>query len=263
MDLCISPNTETIIAQCNFYLSTWEEYHTGVLYLSAISGPVEGILLIAACHFVSGIWGPQVWTTPFVDLFNIDVLQIENSTLPGQVKQILKVLTPTETYVVLGAFGLLFNILSASDNVVKFYRKQNKPAYPALRGIIPFFVYYSAVFLFVMAAPSIMETDILPYIFQIGATAAFTVGRIITAHLTLQSFPYFNILTLFPLLQIVAYYIFTHIYSVDSALVANKLVWFGFGTSVGVYGSFVMEVITEITTYLDIWCLSIKHKKIE
>ena len=31
------------------------------------------------------------------------------------------------------------------------------------------------------------------------------------------------------------------------------------GLSIGVYGSFVVDVITSICDYLDIWCLSIKH----
>ncbi len=30
----------------NFYLSTWEEYHTHKLFLSEFSGPVEGILSV-------------------------------------------------------------------------------------------------------------------------------------------------------------------------------------------------------------------------
>ena len=31
------------------------------------------------------------------------------------------------------------------------------------------------------------------------------------------------------------------------------------GLSIGVYGSFVVDVITNICDYLDIWCLSIRH----
>lgn len=62
----------------NFYLSTWEEYHTGVclvslsvidaqgnlsrgspqtLYLSAFSGPIEGILLIVILYIITGFNG--------------------------------------------------------------------------------------------------------------------------------------------------------------------------------------------------------------
>lgn len=41
----------------NFYLTTWEEFHTGTLFLGAISGPVEGILIICAIYVVTGIYG--------------------------------------------------------------------------------------------------------------------------------------------------------------------------------------------------------------
>jgi hypothetical protein len=40
-----------------FYLSTWEEYHTGTLYLSYFSGPVEGIIILVFIHIISGIFG--------------------------------------------------------------------------------------------------------------------------------------------------------------------------------------------------------------
>jgi len=41
----------------NFYLTTWEEYHTGQLYLGVFSGPVEGILMIVAIFTITGFCG--------------------------------------------------------------------------------------------------------------------------------------------------------------------------------------------------------------
>jgi len=35
------------------------------------------------------------------------------------------------------------------------------------------------------------------------------------------------------------------------------------GMAVGVYGSFVVDVIVTICDYLDIWCLTIKHPYVE
>jgi ethanolaminephosphotransferase len=45
------------IALCNFYLTTWEEYHTGVLFLGYFNGPVEGILMITIFYFVTAFKG--------------------------------------------------------------------------------------------------------------------------------------------------------------------------------------------------------------
>ncbi|KAG6894146.1 hypothetical protein C0992_007340 [Termitomyces sp. T32_za158] len=46
-----------IATLANFYLTTWEEYHTGQLYLGVFSGPVEGILMIVIIYLLSGIYG--------------------------------------------------------------------------------------------------------------------------------------------------------------------------------------------------------------
>jgi hypothetical protein len=45
------------IAFGSFYLTTWEEFHTGTLYLGYISGPVEGILMLVAVYVVTGFTG--------------------------------------------------------------------------------------------------------------------------------------------------------------------------------------------------------------
>jgi ethanolaminephosphotransferase len=46
-----------IATLANFYLTTWEEYHTGVLFLGYFSGPVEGILMIVVIYFITGFFG--------------------------------------------------------------------------------------------------------------------------------------------------------------------------------------------------------------
>jgi len=47
----------SVLALCNFYLTTWEEYHTGVLFLGYFNGPVEGILMITLFYFVTAVYG--------------------------------------------------------------------------------------------------------------------------------------------------------------------------------------------------------------
>ncbi|CAE6433034.1 unnamed protein product [Rhizoctonia solani] len=43
------------------WLSTWEEYYTGTLYLGYINGPTEGILIAIGVHLISALFGPHVW----------------------------------------------------------------------------------------------------------------------------------------------------------------------------------------------------------
>jgi ethanolaminephosphotransferase len=44
-----------------FLTSTWEEYHTHILYLGPINGPVEGILIVCIAALITGFFGPQIW----------------------------------------------------------------------------------------------------------------------------------------------------------------------------------------------------------
>jgi ethanolaminephosphotransferase len=96
----------------------------------------------------------------------------------------------------------------------------------------------------------------------------------ITAHLTKSAFPYYNVLIL-PLLWGVVDSLGPIVYEQLGRYGLSRLGWpsalgldsvyqiaFVFmcvGMGVGVYGSFVVDVITSICDYLDIWCLTIKH----
>ncbi|GAA5946854.1 hypothetical protein JCM3765_002045 [Sporobolomyces pararoseus] len=54
-----------ILVPCwSMYVSTWEEYHTGTLYLGYINGPVEGVLIAVGILIVSAIKGPGWWALP-------------------------------------------------------------------------------------------------------------------------------------------------------------------------------------------------------
>lgn len=59
MDLTRSWWTVASVAAtaANFYLTTWEEFHTGTLFLGVFSGPVEGIIMIVVIYIVTGIYG--------------------------------------------------------------------------------------------------------------------------------------------------------------------------------------------------------------
>ncbi len=88
----------------NFYLTTWEEYHTGQLYLAAFSGPVEGILLIVGIYVISGIYGPQFWDVGVLTFTRLDRIPLLEKNIPN--------IGLNETFMVFGAFGVAFNIAS-------------------------------------------------------------------------------------------------------------------------------------------------------
>lgn len=47
-----------ILVPCwSMFVSTWEEFHTGTLYLGYINGPVEGVLIAVGILIVSAVKG--------------------------------------------------------------------------------------------------------------------------------------------------------------------------------------------------------------
>ncbi|KAK4514582.1 uncharacterized protein ATC70_002180 [Mucor velutinosus] len=63
-----------------FYLSTVEEYYTGVLYLGYVNGPTEGIIITCLAFIWSGVYGIASWHVP-VD--EISCLAWTTSILPS------------------------------------------------------------------------------------------------------------------------------------------------------------------------------------
>ncbi|GAA5973021.1 hypothetical protein JCM21900_003527 [Sporobolomyces salmonicolor] len=54
-----------VLVPCwSMYVSTWEEYHTGTLYLGYVNGPVEGVLIAVGILVVSAFKGPGWWALP-------------------------------------------------------------------------------------------------------------------------------------------------------------------------------------------------------
>lgn len=218
----------------NFYLSTWEEYHTGTLFLSEFSGPVEGILLIIGIYLTTAFTGPQFWHRPFFMEYSL-----------------------MDLYLVFAGVGLAANIVYASLNVHKAKMAKKEPFWPAAVQSLPFILYFITLFVWYWLEDILFTTKLLlPMTLGTGVSIALCVGQIITAHLTKQPFPRWNPLLFCPTLGIAIHYI-----SGGSSYTAGSLAWFIFGASFAMYSIFVFEVIQEITSYLNIGCLYIKHKK--
>ncbi|KAH9818484.1 CDP-alcohol phosphatidyltransferase-domain-containing protein [Melampsora americana] len=62
-----------VVACWPMYLSTWEEYHTGVLYLGFINGPTEGLLIAMAILLNSGFNGNQIWHSAVKTKFDLPI----------------------------------------------------------------------------------------------------------------------------------------------------------------------------------------------
>jgi ethanolaminephosphotransferase len=90
----------------NFYLSTWEEYHTGILYLGHFSGPVEGVLMLCG-HMISGYFGPAVWMVRVNELFPSSIYGY------NEITQLIGSLQLNHVLIVLGGTVTFINIITA------------------------------------------------------------------------------------------------------------------------------------------------------
>jgi len=98
----------------------WEEFHTGTLYLSAFSGPVEGILMICVIYLINALHpqGIAFWDTPVSQLIPGEIV----SSAAGWADDILGLkgsmslagLPVNVAFMLVGAFGTVGNIFNRS-----------------------------------------------------------------------------------------------------------------------------------------------------
>ena len=88
------------------------------------------------------------------------------------------------------------NVIQARRERRRQHRQQPIKDSTALLGLLPFFITWSLVTLYLILQPSILHHHLIPFVFYVGLINAYSVGRIITAHLVKNDFPYANVLVL-------------------------------------------------------------------
>ncbi|AWU78024.1 uncharacterized protein C5L36_0E00900 [Pichia kudriavzevii] len=154
-------------------------------------------------------------------------------------------------------------VIQFSRNVIqtlKNEKREHEIDY-AMKGLVTFISYYLMIVCLFIMYPTIWKDYTTTMLLTIGSCMSFTVGRIITGHLTKQEFPFVNFPMLVPLTQSIAIELLTRVFDVEFDVAMQFTMYSGLGASLLIYGMFVTEIIYDITTYLDIWALTIKHPK--
>ncbi|KAI9591533.1 CDP-alcohol phosphatidyltransferase-domain-containing protein [Syncephalis fuscata] len=173
-----------------FYFSTWEEYHTGVLYLGYVNGPTEGLIISCAVLIASGIYGPGIWFESF------------HKVLGGTLPQIVLDYVPTDfimadMMVASMLFMLIFTQLPASlYGVYNACRRKGTSFTAALAELVPMAVYLVAVISWVLSPYSSILPDghLSIFIIAVGLVFGRVATKIILAHLTRMPFPWFTVM---------------------------------------------------------------------
>src|SRR5271154_1388705 len=142
-----------------------------------------------------------------------------------------------------------FNTLQNALNVMKEQRKRGQDPVKPLLGLGPFVVMWTLVPIYLWLQPHILHQHLIPFVFYCGLVNAYSVGQIITRHLVKDKFPYKNILIL-PVACAVVDSLGPKFRLWPSALGSDvyqvAFVFLCVGFAVGVYGSFVYDVIITI-----------------
>ncbi|PHH69899.1 hypothetical protein CDD80_6382 [Ophiocordyceps camponoti-rufipedis] len=247
-----------------FYVQTWDEYHTKTLTLGIVSGPVEGVLTVVAVFALTGYYGGgHIWQSSILRTLGVP------SSLG--IPEIVYDVSFTDIFMVQGFCVLVFNTVESSLNVIRARRARGDRSRGALLGLVPFFAVWVLVSAYLLLQPNILQNHLVPFVLFAGTVNAYSVGQIITAHLVKMRFPYWNVLGLplaFGVVDSLGPFLQRHIgigwpSALGDGVYQVAYLFLMLGTAVGVYGSFVVDVIVTICDYLDIWCLTIKHHHIE
>ncbi|KAF8122699.1 choline ethanolaminephosphotransferase [Boletus edulis] len=254
--------TSQIATLANFYLATWEEYHTGIMYFGPFSGPIEGILVIVFIYIISGTFGPSFWDQRFVTFAQLDHIPWVVDIVPD--------IALNEAFIVLSVFVLALNILSSWRNVYEeMSAKGGRSRLKPLVFLLPFAASTMLQILWLLH-PSFHHSNIvhsslfLPVMCAWGLQFAHHIGRAILSHVTNTPFPLWN-----------SMWVWTAIGALDAHLpvllhrppimqsTPKRTALFAYVTlaiSFFAYARFCTVVIKDITEHLGIACFTVRNK---
>ncbi|GMK57679.1 hypothetical protein CspeluHIS016_0405130 [Cutaneotrichosporon spelunceum] len=259
----------------NFYASTWEEYHTGTLYLSAFSGPVEGIVMIIVIYIITAMhpMHSHFWQQPLVSLLPGHIGDKAAAALDAALnlpdKYSLASLPINVAFMIFGAFGTGANMLNAYYNVIKARHKANQPVLTPLLGLLPFGAHTLILCAWLHAervdgVSIVHDARLLPFLGYWGMAAAYQVSQLILAHVTKSPFPYWNGMMVYSLLSAIdanAQWLFGVEPLVQSSPTAsNVFIWMSFFVALFNYIRFAREIIWQICDYTGMACFTVRRR---
>ncbi|KAI9364966.1 CDP-alcohol phosphatidyltransferase, partial [Zopfochytrium polystomum] len=176
----------TFCTLSSFYLNTWEEYHTGTLFLSVLSGPIEGLFATIAFFLIRYAYGPDVFTMSLRKGFPDWAVQYVGGR---------DAVPDVPFFVIMFGIGIIvviFNAIGSTYNVVVAARARGKSVLAPFAGVLPLLLTISGAILWLSVSPTIVTTHLVPFSLLMTLLLGYHVGLIILAHVAKRPFPYFS-----------------------------------------------------------------------
>ncbi|KAI7850087.1 hypothetical protein BDC45DRAFT_518963 [Circinella umbellata] len=245
-----------LVTVIGFYLSTAEEYYTGVLYLGIVNGPTEGILVTCLAFIWSGFYGASSWHIPLSDV----------SWTSGIAKYLPEGMDFSKLFV----WGMVFFFLvthlpfcmhsiytaTSSESV-----KRRLTIF--VNVLYPIVLYTGAVSLWMWSPYSIIfeQNHYILFSLAVGIMFGMMASNIILAHLTKSPFPSFT--GILGSLWLMAFLIGILPSVIGKRIIAGQAehlaIWIYFIISVIVYSIWSSMVIDGFCRFLGIRCLVISQ----
>ncbi|KAI8875899.1 Choline/ethanolaminephosphotransferase [Backusella circina FSU 941] len=243
-----------VIATAGFYLSTIEEYHTGVLYLGYVNVPTEGVSILCIMYLFSAAYGPGVWQNTLGSILPFLPESLANQTLK-------------DTYI--WVVAILFTLTHVPVCFYAMYKACERKGVPYIRTMLydnwPIALYTVAFYSWATSPYSFILSHQYYGMFLLAAGMVFgrLCSKIILAHLTKSESPLPSVL-LIPLVvgalvaNLPGVLTFEPIFTPESEYL---YICVYFIVSLVTYIHWAVRVIDSICTYLGISCLTIPEQK--
>ncbi|KAJ1918934.1 hypothetical protein H4219_002290 [Mycoemilia scoparia] len=225
-----------------FYISTWEEYHTGVLYLGYVNGPTEFIVFACIACILSGYYGPQIWHVNAQEYIPV---------IGHWFPESWELISAMVLIVIILTFTVQFGTSLA--NVYSACKEKNKSFLATLPHLVPYFALIWASYIWADNSYWVIgNTHMILYIFVVGFAFGRMVSKMILAHLMGMAFPAYTVQMLPVFLG--AFFSKFGMFSPTTELV---FMWCSLVFVVVAYFQWAIIVIDRFCEHLNIKCLTI------
>lgn len=203
-----------LVAMAAFYVSTWEEYYTGTMYLGVINGPTEGLVIACMIMLTSGIWGAHIWSLPLSRVISSKTLAMMSRVLPVPLTHVTVASALATLMIVMFVTTQLpfslYNVYRALSVKGSWSKYSDEVHYSpnggyllklmhAKLGLLQIVVLVSATVWWMMAPGTAVMQNHMALLFMVGVVFANMASNIILAYLLRRPFPHFT-WTLLPLI---------------------------------------------------------------